>query len=32
MRKRGAEAATTQMGRIGVEAPSRVSGRDHMFI
>jgi hypothetical protein len=28
MRKREAQAATTQMGRIGAEDPPRISGRD----
>ena len=28
MRERGADAATTQIGRMGAEDPSRISGRD----
>src|SRR6266576_3518685 len=28
MRERGAEGATTQIGRMGAEDPSRISGRD----
>src|SRR5258708_13449481 len=28
MRERGAEAATTEMGRMGAEDPSRIPGRD----
>src|SRR5205809_6432224 len=32
MRKRGAEAATTQMGRMGAEDPPRGSGRDRRIM
>jgi hypothetical protein len=32
MRKREAQAATTQMGRMGAEDPPRRSGRDPLVI